>query len=96
MFIKYSTCQIPPKKSRGKGSQGKKTTYTSVTDVDVFEESKPELVRKRTTSKRRVKKKLMIFAEDNWYVSDILKRTKIRPKLDKTKHENGKSVKNQS
>ncbi|GKE01654.1 hypothetical protein Tco_1389637, partial [Tanacetum coccineum] len=25
MFIKYSTGQIPPKKSRGKGSQGKKT-----------------------------------------------------------------------
>ncbi|GKB61302.1 hypothetical protein Tco_0917488 [Tanacetum coccineum] len=25
MFIKYSTSLIPPKKSRGKGSQGKKT-----------------------------------------------------------------------
>ncbi|GJS43445.1 hypothetical protein Tco_0568488 [Tanacetum coccineum] len=70
MFIKYSTCQIPPKKSRGKGSQGKKTTYTPVTDVDVFKESNPKLVRKRTTSKRRVKKKLMIFAEDNIITED--------------------------
>ncbi|GJV07985.1 hypothetical protein Tco_1345641 [Tanacetum coccineum] len=38
MFIKYSTGQIPPKKSRGKGSQGKKTTDTPVADVDVSEE----------------------------------------------------------
>ncbi|GJS63609.1 hypothetical protein Tco_0678173 [Tanacetum coccineum] len=29
MFIKYSTGQIPPKKSRGKGSQGKKTADTA-------------------------------------------------------------------
>ncbi|GJW82916.1 hypothetical protein Tco_0156061 [Tanacetum coccineum] len=33
MFIKYSTGQIPPKKSRGKGSQGKKTADTQVADV---------------------------------------------------------------
>nr|GEW55072.1 hypothetical protein [Tanacetum cinerariifolium] len=38
IFIKYSTGQIPPKKSRGKGSQGKKTTHTHVADVDVSEE----------------------------------------------------------
>ncbi|GKE77180.1 hypothetical protein Tco_1543300, partial [Tanacetum coccineum] len=42
MFIKYSTGQIPPKKSRVKGSQGKKTAYTAVTTVDVSEESDPE------------------------------------------------------
>ncbi|GKF97147.1 hypothetical protein Tco_0292968 [Tanacetum coccineum] len=29
MFIKYSTNQIPPKKSRGKGSKGKKTDEES-------------------------------------------------------------------
>ncbi|GJR27580.1 hypothetical protein Tco_1103812 [Tanacetum coccineum] len=38
MFLKYSTGQIPPKKSRGKGSQGKKTTDTLMEDVDVSEE----------------------------------------------------------
>ncbi|GKC58783.1 hypothetical protein Tco_1086381 [Tanacetum coccineum] len=42
MFIKYSTNQIPPKKSRDKGSKGKKTADESHETVDVFEESKPE------------------------------------------------------
>ncbi|GKG63760.1 hypothetical protein Tco_0645153, partial [Tanacetum coccineum] len=39
MFIKYSTGQICPKKSRGKGSQGKKTVDDSQETVDVSEES---------------------------------------------------------
>ncbi|GJX15275.1 hypothetical protein Tco_0207033 [Tanacetum coccineum] len=65
MFLKYSTCQIPPKKSRGKGSQGKKTADTPVADVDVFEESESEPARKRTASRRVVKKKVVIFAADN-------------------------------
>ncbi|GJR21525.1 hypothetical protein Tco_0970052 [Tanacetum coccineum] len=56
---------IPPKKSKGKGSQGKKTTYTLVTDVDVSEEPEPEPARKKTSSKRRVKKKVTHFADDN-------------------------------
>ncbi|GJW05075.1 hypothetical protein Tco_1563931 [Tanacetum coccineum] len=70
MFIKYSTSQIPPKKSRGKGSQGKNTTDTLVTDVDVSEESEPKPARKRTTSKRRVKKKVTISTEDNSMTED--------------------------
>ncbi|GKG45574.1 hypothetical protein Tco_0498020, partial [Tanacetum coccineum] len=53
MLIKYSTGQIPPKKSRGKGSQGKKTTNTHVVDVDVSEESDLEPP-KRKTARRRV------------------------------------------
>ncbi|GJT97733.1 hypothetical protein Tco_1093251, partial [Tanacetum coccineum] len=65
MFIKYSTGQIPPKKSRGKGSQGKKTVDTLVTDVDVFEESETEPARKKTASRRMVKKKDIISANDN-------------------------------
>ncbi|GJS59792.1 hypothetical protein Tco_0654576 [Tanacetum coccineum] len=40
MFIKYSTGQIPPKKSRGKGSQRKKTSDDSQETVDVSEDSK--------------------------------------------------------
>ncbi|GJX73790.1 hypothetical protein Tco_0312385 [Tanacetum coccineum] len=65
MFIKYSTGQIPPKKSRGKGSQGKKTTDTHVADVDVSEEYEPEPAKKRTASRRVVKKKVTISADDN-------------------------------
>ncbi|GJR98026.1 hypothetical protein Tco_0270200 [Tanacetum coccineum] len=51
MFIKYSTGHIPPKKSRGKGSQGKKTGDVSQESVDVFEESKPEPAKKKTGSR---------------------------------------------
>ncbi|GJU75451.1 hypothetical protein Tco_1272521 [Tanacetum coccineum] len=65
MFIKYSTCQIPQKKSRGKGSQGKKTVDTHVTEVVESEESEPEPAKKRPISKKRVKKSATISAEDN-------------------------------
>nr|GEX36835.1 hypothetical protein [Tanacetum cinerariifolium] len=48
MFIKYSTGQIPPKKSRGKGSQGKKIVDDSQETVDVSKKSEPEPVKKKT------------------------------------------------
>nr|GEZ31337.1 retrovirus-related Pol polyprotein from transposon TNT 1-94 [Tanacetum cinerariifolium]GEZ31846.1 retrovirus-related Pol polyprotein from transposon TNT 1-94 [Tanacetum cinerariifolium] len=51
MFIKYFTYQIPPKKSRGNGSQGKKTADTPVEEVDVFEDSEHKPAKKRTSSK---------------------------------------------
>ncbi|GKB85713.1 hypothetical protein Tco_0957985 [Tanacetum coccineum] len=67
MFIKYSTGQIPPKKSRGKGSQKKKAADDSQETVDVSEEfePKPESVKRKTSSKRRVKKKVTLSADDN-------------------------------
>ncbi|GJU32372.1 hypothetical protein Tco_1175961 [Tanacetum coccineum] len=65
MFLKYSTGQIPPKKSRGKCSQGKKTTDTPVADVNVSKESDSEPAKKRTASRRVVKKKVTISAADN-------------------------------
>ncbi|GKE84340.1 hypothetical protein Tco_1558082, partial [Tanacetum coccineum] len=65
MFLKYSTHQIPPKKSRGKGSQGKKTADTPVADVDVSRESDFEPARKRTASRRVVNKKVTISVSDN-------------------------------
>ncbi|GJY21724.1 hypothetical protein Tco_0394290 [Tanacetum coccineum] len=65
MLLKYSTGQIPPKKSRGKGLQGKKTKDTLMADVDVFEESDSELARKRTASRRVVKKKVTISIAKN-------------------------------
>ncbi|GKC88626.1 retrovirus-related pol polyprotein from transposon TNT 1-94 [Tanacetum coccineum] len=42
MFIKYSTNQIPPKKSKGKGSKGKKNDEESQETIDVSKESEPE------------------------------------------------------
>ncbi|GJZ17117.1 hypothetical protein Tco_0553240 [Tanacetum coccineum] len=63
MFIKCSTGQIPPKNSRGKGSQGKKTVDDSQETIDVSEGSEP--VKKKTASRRVVKKKVTISANDN-------------------------------
>nr|GEV70380.1 hypothetical protein [Tanacetum cinerariifolium] len=51
MFIKYSTGLIPPKKSRGKGSQGKKTADVFQETVDVSKESEPEPAKKKTEYK---------------------------------------------
>ncbi|GJY57908.1 hypothetical protein Tco_0457800 [Tanacetum coccineum] len=65
MFIKYSTSQIPPKKSRDKGSQGNKTVDVSQETIDVSEESELEPAKKRMASKRMVKKKVTISADDN-------------------------------
>ncbi|GJX46800.1 hypothetical protein Tco_0271990 [Tanacetum coccineum] len=72
MFIKYSTNQIPPKKSRGKGSKGKKTVEESLETVDVSEESEPEPepAKKKTASRRVVKKKVTLFADDNIIFDD--------------------------
>ncbi|GJV49418.1 hypothetical protein Tco_1439630 [Tanacetum coccineum] len=70
MFIKYSTGQIPPKKSRGKGLQGKKTVDDSQETVDVSEKSKPEPVKKKTASRRVVKKKVTLSANDNIITDD--------------------------
>ncbi|GJR39170.1 hypothetical protein Tco_1214854 [Tanacetum coccineum] len=72
MFIKYSINQIPPKKSRGKGSKGKKTTKESQETVDVSKESKPEPEppKKKTASRRVVKKKVTLSADDNIIFDD--------------------------
>ncbi|GKD07619.1 hypothetical protein Tco_1187304 [Tanacetum coccineum] len=51
MFIKYSTGQIPPKRSRCKGSQGKKTADVSQESVDVSKESEPEHAKKKASSR---------------------------------------------
>ncbi|GJT91758.1 hypothetical protein Tco_1080603 [Tanacetum coccineum] len=65
-FILYSTGQIPPKKSRGKGSQGKKSADPTEESVDVSDESEPEpLIRRKTSSRRVAKKKATISVDDN-------------------------------
>nr|GEU52489.1 hypothetical protein [Tanacetum cinerariifolium] len=67
MFIKYSICHIPLKRSKGKGSQRKKTADDSQETIDVSEEFKPEPkpIKRKTTSRRVVMKKVTIFAADN-------------------------------
>nr|GEZ00684.1 hypothetical protein [Tanacetum cinerariifolium] len=72
MFIKYSTHHNPPMKSKGKCSKGKKTTEESQEAVDVPEESepKPEPAKKKTTSRRIVKKKVTLSIDDNIIFDD--------------------------
>ncbi|GJX58520.1 hypothetical protein Tco_0289910 [Tanacetum coccineum] len=67
MFIKYFTGQIPPEKSRGKGSKSKKAVDDSQETVDVSEESEPEPepAKKKSASRRVVKKKVTLSADDN-------------------------------
>ncbi|GJY33348.1 hypothetical protein Tco_0417817 [Tanacetum coccineum] len=55
---------------------------------NVFEESEEEVDSDLLSDAR--------IAKGTIGVTNILKRTKTRPKPDKTKHENGKSAKNQS
>nr|GEV14976.1 hypothetical protein [Tanacetum cinerariifolium] len=51
--------------SRGKASQGKKTIDTHEAPIDASKESEYELARKRTGSERVIKKKVIIFGDDN-------------------------------
>nr|GEU32920.1 copia protein [Tanacetum cinerariifolium] len=72
---------ISPKKSRGKGSKGKKIVDDSQETVDVFEESEPEPAKKKTSSKRRVKKKVTISADDNIIFDDLNAALELAPSL---------------
>ncbi|GJT94001.1 hypothetical protein Tco_1082846 [Tanacetum coccineum] len=64
--ILHSTGQIPPKKSRGKGSQWKKTADLTEESVDVSDKSELEpLIKRKTSSRRVLKKKATISFDDN-------------------------------
>nr|GEX45427.1 hypothetical protein [Tanacetum cinerariifolium] len=54
-----------PKKSRGKGSQGKKTVDDSQETIDVSKDSEPEPVKRKTASRRVVKKTVTNSVADN-------------------------------
>ncbi|GJR64371.1 hypothetical protein Tco_0010436 [Tanacetum coccineum] len=92
MFIKYSTGQIPPKKSRGKGSKGKKTKDTHVADVDVSEESDPEPPKRKTASRRVVKKKVTIFVDNNIISDDLDIALELGKSISKTKAEEAEAA----
>nr|GEV21446.1 hypothetical protein [Tanacetum cinerariifolium] len=66
MFIKYSTGLIPLKKTRGKGSQGKKAAVSpKPTSDEESDETNAKHARKRTDSRKVIKKKVSISVDDN-------------------------------
>ncbi|GJV70203.1 hypothetical protein Tco_1485712 [Tanacetum coccineum] len=73
MFIKYSTTQIPPKKSRGKESK-----------------HEPEPIKRKTSSKKRVKKKVTLSADDNIISDDPDTALELGKPIRKTKAEEAK------
>ncbi|GJT41185.1 hypothetical protein Tco_0941050 [Tanacetum coccineum] len=83
-----------PKKNRGKGSQRKKTADGSQETVDVSEEfePKPELVKRKTSSKRRVKKKVILSADDNIISDDPDSASELGKSISKTKAEEVKAA----
>ncbi|GJV32185.1 retrovirus-related pol polyprotein from transposon TNT 1-94 [Tanacetum coccineum] len=95
MFIKYSTPQIPPKKNKGKGSKGRKTVDDSRETVDVSEESepKPEPANKKTASRRVVKNKVTLFADDNIISNDPDIALELGKPISKTEDEEAKAAK---
>ncbi|GJR44699.1 retrovirus-related pol polyprotein from transposon TNT 1-94 [Tanacetum coccineum] len=94
MFINYSTGHIRLKKRRGKGSQGKKTTEDSQETVDVSKESEPEPepAKKKTSSKRRVKKKVTLSADDNIIFDDPNAALELAKSISKTEAEEAEAA----
>ncbi|GJR93048.1 hypothetical protein Tco_0265222 [Tanacetum coccineum] len=84
MFIKYLTGQIPPKNNSDKGSKGKKIVDDSQETLDVSKESEPEPARKKTSSKRRVKKKVTLSADDNIIFDDLVASLELAKSVSQT------------
>ncbi|GKA37027.1 hypothetical protein Tco_0723592 [Tanacetum coccineum] len=78
-----------PKKSRGKGSQRKKHADDSQETVDVSKESEPEpeSVKRKTSGKRRVKKKVTLSFDDNIIFDDPDTALELGKSISKTKAE---------
>ncbi|GKC96530.1 hypothetical protein Tco_1161972, partial [Tanacetum coccineum] len=94
MFIKYSAGLIPPKKSRGKGSKGKKAGDESQETVNVSEESElePEPAKKKTASRRVVKKKVTMSTADNIISDDPDAALELGKSISKTKVEEAEAA----
>nr|GEU69066.1 hypothetical protein [Tanacetum cinerariifolium] len=76
-----------PKKSIGKGLQRENTADDSQETVDVSEDSEPEPVKRKTSSKRRVKKKVTLSTDDNIVFDDPNTALELSKSIDKTKAE---------
>nr|GEX13929.1 hypothetical protein [Tanacetum cinerariifolium] len=75
-FVRIDVHQIfhssnPTQERQMKGSQGKKTADTPVEEVKVSEELEPEPARKKTSSKRMVKKKVILSVDENIIFDDL-------------------------
>ncbi|GJV29692.1 hypothetical protein Tco_1386140 [Tanacetum coccineum] len=79
---------------RGKGSKGKKIVDDSQETIEVSEESKPELepARKKTSSKRRVKKKVTLSVDDNIIPDDPDAALELAKSISKTEGEESEAV----
>ncbi|GJT37385.1 hypothetical protein Tco_0937250 [Tanacetum coccineum] len=86
--------KIPPKNSKGKGSQRKKTTDDSQEAVDVSEESEPEPkpVKRKTSSKRRVKKKVTLSVDDDVISDDPDTALELRKSISKAEAEEAEAA----
>ncbi|GJV55250.1 hypothetical protein Tco_1456255 [Tanacetum coccineum] len=84
---------ILPKKSRVKGSKGKKTVEESQETINVSEESKPELAKKKTYGKRRVKKKVTMPADDNIISDDPDAALELAKSISQTEAEEAEAAK---
>ncbi|GKE05724.1 hypothetical protein Tco_1397742 [Tanacetum coccineum] len=84
----------PPKKSKGKGSQRKKTADESQETVDETEESKPEPepVKRKTSSKRRVKKKVTLSDDDNIISDDSNTALELSKSISKNEAEEAEAA----
>nr|GFA52477.1 hypothetical protein [Tanacetum cinerariifolium] len=88
----FHSSDPPPKKSRGKGLQGKKTADTPIKEVKVFEESDPEPAKRKTSSKRRVKKNVTLSADDNIISNDPNAALELAKSTSQTKAEEAKAA----
>nr|GEU96582.1 hypothetical protein [Tanacetum cinerariifolium] len=75
--------------TRGKGLKGKKTAEESQETIDVSEESEPEPepAKKKTTSRRVVKKKVTLLADDNIISDDPDAALELAKSISQTKVE---------
>ncbi|GJU46466.1 hypothetical protein Tco_1203732 [Tanacetum coccineum] len=85
---------IPPKKSRAKGSKGKKTAEESQETVNVSEESEPEPepTKKKTSGKRRVKKKVTLSTADNIFSNNPDVALELGKSISQTKAEEAEAA----
>ncbi|GJW71396.1 hypothetical protein Tco_0128313 [Tanacetum coccineum] len=72
MFIKYSTGQIPPKKSRGKGSQGKNSADTPEVDIDVSEDLTLNLLENKLVVEESSRRKSQFLQKTTSFMSQTL------------------------
>nr|GEY85991.1 hypothetical protein [Tanacetum cinerariifolium] len=90
------TGQIRPKKSKGKGSQRNKTVDDSWETIDGSEESEPEpepeSLKRKTSSKRRVKKKVTLSADDNIISDDPNTALEIGKSISQTEAEEAEAA----